>query len=154
MYVDQLKNMLNWQLMAGSHEWPGPDGGTCINEAAIVAAGMPYKSVTGPSDIPVCFSRIIATFLMALNDRMDLKARQDLIEFIPRLAGSADNYKIEFKRAEYIIIQSFSKVFPCYLMNIIHDFLAIISRELLVVKRWTILQKFVLKKFQRLIETS
>ena len=102
MYVDQLKNMLNWQLMAGSHEWPGPDGGTCINEAAIVAAGMPYKSVTGPSDIPECFSRIIATFLMALNDRMDSKARQDLIEF---------------KRAEYIIIQSFSKVFSCYLMK-------------------------------------
>lgn len=117
MYVDQLKNMLNWQLMAGSHEWPGPDGGTCINEAAIVAAGMPYKSVTGPSDIPECFSRIIATFLMALNDRMDSKARQDLIEFIPRLAGSADNYEIEFKRAEYIIIQSFSKVFSCYLMK-------------------------------------
>ncbi len=105
MSVDQLKNMLNWQLMAGSHEWPGPDGGTCINEAAIVAAWMPYKSVTGPSDIPVCFSPIIATFLMALNDSMSNHHRQDLIEFIPRLAGSADDYEIEMARAQYIVTQ-------------------------------------------------
>lgn len=33
-------NILNWTLKAGSHDFPGPDGGTCINEAAIVAAGF------------------------------------------------------------------------------------------------------------------
>ena len=28
--------MLNWKLKEGSHPFPGNDGGTCINEVAIV----------------------------------------------------------------------------------------------------------------------
>jgi hypothetical protein len=28
--------ILNWKLLRGSHYFPGPDGGTCVNEAAIV----------------------------------------------------------------------------------------------------------------------
>ena len=30
-------HILNWTLKPGSHTFPGQDGGTCINEAAIVA---------------------------------------------------------------------------------------------------------------------
>jgi hypothetical protein len=35
-----FETILNWKLLDGSHDFPGPDGGTCINEAAIVAAGF------------------------------------------------------------------------------------------------------------------
>ena len=37
--------MLNWELLKGSHTFPGPDGGTCINEAALIAAGFEYRSI-------------------------------------------------------------------------------------------------------------
>jgi hypothetical protein len=43
--VAGFRRMLDWRLLRGSHEFPGPDGGTCINEAAIVAAGYPYRAV-------------------------------------------------------------------------------------------------------------
>jgi hypothetical protein len=49
--------ILNWRLLAGSHPFPGPDGGTCINEAAIVAAGLPYRAIRSSADCPPCFSR-------------------------------------------------------------------------------------------------
>jgi hypothetical protein len=29
-----FNTILNWKLPEGSHDFPGPDGGTCINEAA------------------------------------------------------------------------------------------------------------------------
>ena len=41
----EFQRMLEWKLLRGSHEFPGPDGGTCVNEAAIVAAGYSYRPV-------------------------------------------------------------------------------------------------------------
>jgi hypothetical protein len=43
--MDGFDHILNWKLQPGSHPFPGKDGGTCINEAAIVAAGFAYRSV-------------------------------------------------------------------------------------------------------------
>ncbi len=43
--MDSFDHLLNWTLQKGSHQFPGPDGGTCINEAAVVAAGFPYRRV-------------------------------------------------------------------------------------------------------------
>ena len=43
--MDNFDHILNWKLKQGSHTFPGQDGGTCINEAAIVAAGFPYQPV-------------------------------------------------------------------------------------------------------------
>jgi hypothetical protein len=40
--VDHFDHILDWRLKRGSHSFPGKDSGTCINEAAIVAAGFPY----------------------------------------------------------------------------------------------------------------
>ena len=83
--------MLNWKLLRGSHEFPGPDGGTCINEAAIVAAGYPYRSVQSIDDCPTSFSRPMALFAMCLNDALDDDLRQELLmQFVTRLPGSAD----------------------------------------------------------------
>jgi hypothetical protein len=45
--MDGFDHILNWTLKKGSHPFPGPDGGTCINEAALVAAGFEYEPITG-----------------------------------------------------------------------------------------------------------
>ncbi len=96
--------MLNWKLLRGSHEFPGPDGGTCINEAAIVAAGYPYRSVQSIDDCPTSFSRPMALFAMCLNDALDDDLRQELLmRFVTRLAGSADAPRIELERAQFLM---------------------------------------------------
>ena len=41
--MEGFDHILNWKLLRGSHEFPGKDGGTCINEAALVAAGFKYR---------------------------------------------------------------------------------------------------------------
>ena len=83
-----LTDLCNWNLKSGSHEWPGPNGGTCINEAAIVAAGFEYKSVSTASDCPPCFSPVVSAYLIQLNDHLNDVDRQQLIRFVTRLSGS------------------------------------------------------------------
>jgi hypothetical protein len=106
--------ILNWKLLAGSHEFPGPDGGTCINEAAIVAAGFAYREIGSPEDCPPCFSRTLAAYALALNDRIvDDELRQKLLmPFVTRLAGSADAEAIDERRAAYIIGAIVGRVLP------------------------------------------
>jgi hypothetical protein len=55
--MDSFDHILNWKLKEGSHQFPGKDGGTCINEAAMVAAGFEYRPVRRVEDMPTCFSR-------------------------------------------------------------------------------------------------
>ena len=103
--------MLNWKLLRGSHEFPGPDGGTCINEAAIVAAGYAYRSVQSIDDCPASFSRPMALFALCLNDMLDDDLRQELLmPFVTRLAGSADTPEIELKRAELLLQRTAANV--------------------------------------------
>ena len=45
--MDGFDHILNWKLKAGSHPFPGRDGGTCINEAALIAAGFEYRRSDG-----------------------------------------------------------------------------------------------------------
>ena len=94
--------MLDWKLLRGSHEFPGPDGGTCINEAAIVAAGYSYRAVHSIDDCPASFSRPIAMFALCLNDLLEDAPRQELLmPFVTRLDGTADSPKVEMARAEH-----------------------------------------------------
>jgi len=96
--------MLSWKLLRGSHEFPGPDGGTCINEAAIVAAGYPYRPVQSVDDCPSSFSRPLSLFAMCLNDALDDDLRQELLmRFVTRLAGSADAPGVELERAQLLM---------------------------------------------------
>ncbi|WP_336491552.1 hypothetical protein [Methylobacterium nigriterrae] len=99
--MDNFDHILNWTLKAGSHFFPGPDGGTCINEAALVAAGFPYRPVRSISDMPSCFSRPICSLAMMLNDQTDDITRQRLMPFVTRLA-CADTPEVEQLRAAYI----------------------------------------------------
>ncbi len=99
--MDNFDHILNWELKRGSHAFPGQNGGTCINEAAIVAAGLPYRSVRSIQDMPACFSRPICAFAMQLNDDASDTERQLLLPFVTRLA-CADTPEVEMVREVYI----------------------------------------------------
>src|SRR5687767_8519039 len=99
--MGQFDHILNWKLKAGSHPFPGKDGGTCINEAAVVAAGFPYRPIRWVYDMPRCFSRPICRLAMYLNDLADDEERQRLLPFVTRLA-CADSLNIEHQREAFI----------------------------------------------------
>src|SRR3954453_16108643 len=99
--MDGFDHILNWKLKEGSHPFPGKDGGTCINEAALVAAGFEYRPIRGVEELPECFSRPICRLAMQLNDTASDAQRQRLLPFVTRLA-CADTTEIECKRASYI----------------------------------------------------
>jgi hypothetical protein len=102
--VAQFENLLEWKLLRGSHEFPGSHGGTCINEAAIVAAGYPYRPVYCVKDMPASFSRPIAMLALCLNDTLDDELRHELLmPFVARLDGTADAPKIEIMRADLML---------------------------------------------------
>src|SRR3954469_22250095 len=99
--MDSFDHILNWKLKRGSHTFPGQDGGTCINEAAIVAAGFVYQPVRSVHDMPQCFSRPICALAMQLNDEASDEERQQLLPFVTRLA-CADTPTVEQEREAYI----------------------------------------------------
>jgi len=103
--MDGFDHILNWKLKEGSHPFPGKDGGTCINEAAIVAAGFEYQPVRRVEDMPDCFSRPICKFAMQLNDSATDAERQRLLPYVTRLA-CADTPDTEAKRAAFIKAQN------------------------------------------------
>ena len=98
--------IINWKLLAGSHDFPGPDGGTCINEAAIIAAGFKYMKVRSAADCPPCFSPVLSNYLIGINDMLPDAERQKLMRFILRLSGSADTPAIEQQRLELIVLRT------------------------------------------------
>ena len=99
--MEAFDHILNWKLKRGSHPFPGPDGGTCINEAALVAAGFTYRPIHFVWQMPRCFSRPICVLAMQLNDSASDDERQLLLPFVTRLA-CADTPEVERKRAAYI----------------------------------------------------
>ena len=99
--MEGFDHILNWKLKAGSHPFPGPDGGTCINEAALVAAGFEYRPVVSVRQMPSCFSHPICQLAMWLNDMTSDEDRQRLLPFVTRLA-CADTPEIELRRTAYI----------------------------------------------------
>ena len=104
--------ILNWRLLAGSHDFPGPDGGTCINEAAIVAAGLPYRAIRASADCPPCFSRALAAYALGLNDAMPDAERPRLMAFVLRLAGSAADPAVEAERVTFLARASVHRILP------------------------------------------
>jgi hypothetical protein len=113
-----FNDILNWKLLPGSHKFPGPDGGTCITEAAIVAAGFEYRTIHGAKDCPPCFSRVIVRYAIAMNDVFPDKYRQELLlPFVMRLAGTADTPDVEETRQEHITLQTLKLILPFSLMD-------------------------------------
>jgi hypothetical protein len=111
MADDPLGSMVNWTLKAGAHESPGPDGGTCVTEAAVVAAGLAYRRIEKADDCPPCFSRPLAAYAIGINDFMADQVRQRLLlPFVTRLSGTADRPEVEERRAEYIGLETVRRV--------------------------------------------
>ncbi len=102
--MEGFDHILNWTFKKGSHEFPGPDGGTCINEAALVAAGFAYRPIKAVSQMPRCFSRPICQLAVWLNDMASDQERQLLLPYVTRLA-CADASEVERKRHAYIVSQ-------------------------------------------------
>jgi hypothetical protein len=120
-----FQRMLGWKLLRGSHEFPGPDGGTCINEAAIVAAGHSYRAVHSVDDCPASFSRPISMFALCLNDLLEDSPRQELlIPFVARLDGTADTPKVEAARADMMLRRTAVDILAPALMRAGFDDLA------------------------------
>ncbi|MHB2208628.1 hypothetical protein [Methylobacterium sp. CM6257] len=109
--MSDFDHILNWKLLRGSHPFPGPDGGTCINEAAIVACGFGYRPVRSVNAMPACFSRPICELAMQLNDNATNAQRQRLMPFVTRLA-CADTPEVEQRRARYIDAHIGPRLFP------------------------------------------
>ena len=103
--MDGFDHILHWKLKAGSHRFPGQDGGTCINEAALVAAGFEYRHIARVEEMPECFSRPICRLAMWLNDEADEAERQRLLPFVTRLA-CADTPEVEREREAYIALHT------------------------------------------------
>jgi hypothetical protein len=122
--MDHFDHILNWKLQPGSHPFPGKDGGTCINEAAIVAAGFKYQPVRTVEDMPSCFSRPICKLAMELNDHASDAERQRLLPFVTRLA-CADTRAIELERAAYIRAKGPTAYSFEYGLNVLEGALAI-----------------------------
>ncbi len=99
--MDTFDHLLNWKLKRGSHRFPGPDGGTCINEAALVAAGFEYRPISDGRQMPECFSRPICRLAMVLNDQATDQERQRLLPLVTRLA-CADTPEVEAAQEAYI----------------------------------------------------
>ncbi|GJD59311.1 hypothetical protein [Methylobacterium dankookense] len=108
--ADGFGHILNWRLLAGSHQFPGPDGGTCINEAALVAAGLPYRAIRSSADCPPCFSHPLAAYALGLNDAMPDAERNRLMAFVLRLSGSADRPEIEAARTRHLAVAGISRI--------------------------------------------
>jgi hypothetical protein len=99
--MDGFNHLLIWKLKRGSHPFPGLNGGTCINEAALVAAGFQYKPIRSAEEMPECFSRPICNLAIEVNDQASDVDRQRLLPYVTRLA-CADSPKVEARRAAYI----------------------------------------------------
>jgi len=106
-----FRRMLEWKLLRGSHQFPGPHGGTCVNEAAIIAAGYPYRPVYCVKDMPAGFSRPIAMLALCLNDTLEDELRQELLmPFVTRLGGTTDVAKVEMARAELMLLRTVAEI--------------------------------------------
>src|ERR687886_357692 len=102
--MEGFDHILNWTLKKGSHQFPGPDGGTCINEAALVAMGFEYRPIAAAWQMPDCFSHPICRLAMLLNDSVSDTERQRLLPYVTRLA-CAGTPEIERQRDAYIQAQ-------------------------------------------------
>lgn len=108
-----FNNWLNWNLKHGSHEFPGPDGGTCVNEAALVVAGFSYREVTGISDLPESFCPVVSQYALTLNDAMPEGPQLNRLRpFAARLSGSSGGRKTAAMRSSFLAMQAATQFAP------------------------------------------
>lgn len=119
MTTKEINGWLDWQLKHGSHDFPGPNGGTCINEAALVVAGFAYREVTSITDLPESFCPVISQYALTLNDAMpEGEPLNRLRPFAARLSGSSDGRNVAVMRASYLAMQATREFAPLALETV------------------------------------
>lgn len=100
--------MLDWKLQRGSHRFPGPSGGTCVLEAAVVAGGEPYRPIHNYREAPEHFSPAVSLLALIINDTVIDDVRQRLVPFITRIPHSRGSDEVETARVSRL----FNFAFP------------------------------------------
>lgn len=117
-----FSKLAKFKLQKGSHRFPFKNGGLCVNEAAVVAAGLEYRAISTANDCPPCFSYVIATYALYLNDGMPYRERNQLLKpFILRLAGTNDEPEIEQRRVEHICSETLRRILEPVCSNPVHQ---------------------------------
>ncbi|MDH5797841.1 MAG: hypothetical protein OEZ19_04690, partial [Paracoccaceae bacterium] len=89
-------------LAAGLHNLPSD--GACILETEVLLAGYEWTTIKSPDDLPKCFSRVLAAYVIGLNDAMPDAERQKLKVFLGRLTGTRGTREEECARAERLVM--------------------------------------------------
>lgn len=109
----------DWELKNGSHDFPGPDGGTCVNEAALVVAGFAYHEVTSILDLPESFCPVISQYALSLNDAMpEGEVLNRLRPFAARLCRSSDGRRVADERGAFLAMQAARVFAPLALQTV------------------------------------
>jgi hypothetical protein len=129
--MEGFDHILQWELKKGSHEFPGPQGGTCINEAAIVAAGFEYQAVKSAEDCPPCFCPVLSAFAIVVNDFLREDERNALLmPLVTRLAGSNDAEDwVPRARAGFIMAEVDREVVTPAMRSLSRQLAAMASRD-------------------------
>lgn len=101
----------NLRLSAGCHDFPKDTGHICVNEAAILFAGYKYRPVQIATNCPRCFSRVIASYAIGLNDYMPRAFRNRLLKpFVDKLPDTVAAAHIEKERSDFIALETGRRV--------------------------------------------
>jgi hypothetical protein len=112
---------VEFNLDAGSHKKLTKARKVCVMEAAIVAAGFPYRAVYSAKDCPSSFSHTIASYSIVLNDIMPADLRQKLLGPLIVNLGRTDNAEeIERQRAELIVFETCRRIMPLFCVDVLH----------------------------------
>src|ERR1700689_1808758 len=107
-------------LAKGAHEYTWPIGPVCLLEAAIVAAGFPYRPVCSRADLPHSFSPSLSVYGIHLNEASPDHLRQDLLTpFITRLPFTASTFEVEAARAAFIALETCRRIISRFCRDVL-----------------------------------
>jgi hypothetical protein len=106
MEMIDFEKLAVFRLSVGSHETA--ESGLCAMEAVAWLEGLPH------SDHPACTCPIFGVYVRVLSDTLPDDQRQRLLNYLPRLVGTVAPEK-EWERAQFLIQESFSRVWPVVL---------------------------------------
>jgi hypothetical protein len=93
-----------------------------IVEAAVGAAGYPYRKITSAYDCPPSFSRTLANFAIGLEQFAPEDVKQKyLAPLAVRLDNTADRDEIEGARSRFIAIETFRRIVSVFCFDELKD---------------------------------
>jgi hypothetical protein len=107
-------------LAKGAHEYIGAIGPVCLLEAAIVAAGFPYRPVYSRADVPDCFSPSLSAYGIQLNEASPDHLRQDLLApFLTKLPFTTSTVEVEAARAAFIALETCRRIISPFCRDVL-----------------------------------